>query len=86
MRTLCIDYPESLPATLNLNPDSFEKEAKLALAMKLYEMGKLTSGQAAFLSGISRVSFLLSCERYGSYSVEWDSDEIRAEFDEPSEK
>lgn len=71
MKKLLIEYPESIPAILNLSPDNFEQEAKMALAVKLYEMGRLTSGQAASLAGISRVAFLLSCKRYGSASVEW---------------
>lgn len=80
MRTIRIEYPESIPATLNLSPESFEEEARLALAIKLYEIGRLTSGQAASLAGISRVAFLLSCQRYGSFTVQWDNEEIEAEF------
>jgi predicted HTH domain antitoxin len=69
-------------ATLNLSPETFEQEAKTALAVKLYEMGRLTSGQAASLAGISRAAFLLNCKRYGSASVEWDREELDAEFPE----
>lgn len=39
MKKLLIEYPESIPAILNLSPDNFEQEAKMALAVKLYEMG-----------------------------------------------
>ena len=80
MRTLTIAYPEAIPAVINLTPESFEKEARLAMAMKLYEMGHLTSGQAADLAGIPRVTFLLSCQRFGKYSVMWDQAELEAEF------
>jgi len=80
MKTMSIKYPESVLATLNLSPEMFEHEARTALAAKLYEMGRLTSGQAAALVEISRVAFLLSCSRYGTATVEWDQDELEAEF------
>jgi len=83
MKTLCIEYAESIPAMLNMSPDSFEEEARLALAMKLFEMGRVTSGQAATIAGVSRVAFLLSCRRYGTPSVRWDSEELEAEFRDP---
>jgi len=80
MRTLEIKYPETIPAVLNLSHETFEQEARFALAVKLYEIGRLTSGQAARLAGVSRVTFLLGCRRYGAASVEWDQTEIDAEF------
>jgi len=43
-------------------------------------LGRLTSGQAAELAGISRVAFLLNCKRYGAATVDWDQTEIAEEF------
>jgi hypothetical protein len=57
MNTLRIPYLESLPALANQSKEEFEQEARLALAYKLYEMGRLTSGRAASLGGVSRVQF-----------------------------
>ena len=52
MKTIQIEYPESIPAALNLTPESFEEEARTALAIKLFELGRLSSGQAAALAGM----------------------------------
>jgi predicted HTH domain antitoxin len=84
MKSLSIKYPETVLATLNLSTDDFEKEAKLALAVKLFELGRLTSGQAAQLAEVSRFAFLLNCSRYGAPSVQWDDEELKAEFGDMS--
>ena len=80
MKMIEIEYSETIPAILNQSPEVFEQEARFALAIKLYEMGRLTSGQASRLAGVTRVRFLLDCSRYGAASVEWDQEEINAEF------
>jgi predicted HTH domain antitoxin len=82
MGTISVEYPESLTATLNQSREAFEREARMAMAAKLFELGRLTSGQAAKLAGISRVSFLLECSRFGVPSVYWEHDEIEAEFED----
>ncbi len=83
MNTLCISYPESIPALANQSAEDFEQEARLLLALKLFETGRLTSGQAAVMADMPRVRFLLECSRYGVASVQWDKEEIAAEFSTP---
>ena len=82
MKRFSIEYPETLLAGLNLSSESFEEEARTALAVKLFEMGKLSSGQAADLAGVGRAEFLLNSHRFGAPSVAWDNDEMVAEFGE----
>jgi predicted HTH domain antitoxin len=65
VRKLTIEYGDDLLAGLGLSPDQFSEEAKFLLAAKLYELGKLTSGQAARLCGKGRVEFLLALPRAG---------------------
>ena len=64
-RKMTIEYGEEILLGLGLSPDQFTKEAKFLLAAKLYELGRITSGQAAKLSEMSRVEFLYSLERIG---------------------
>jgi predicted HTH domain antitoxin len=80
LRSIVVEYPESIPALLNQSPETFETEARKAMAVKLYELGRLSSGNAAQLAGIGRVEFLLTCINMGVASVEWDSEEILKEF------
>lgn len=82
MRSISISYPDNMLSALSISPEAFEVEARLALAVKMYELGRLTSGQAAILAGVSRVAFLLDCPRYGAASVAWDEAEIEKEFPE----
>jgi predicted HTH domain antitoxin len=63
--TLRIEYGDELLLGLGLSPAEFDAEAKLLLAAKLYELGRLTSGQAAKLCGKERVDFLMSLPRAG---------------------
>jgi len=80
MKAMQIEYPESWRALAGSSPERFENEARMALAMKLFEMGRLTSGQAAQLAGISRIAFLFSCPQWNVPAVNWDAEELAAEF------
>lgn len=80
MSILAIHYDESLLAALNESQSEFESEARKAMALKLFELGRLTSGQAAQMAGMTRVDLLLESPRYGSPSVTWDAEEMAREF------
>jgi predicted HTH domain antitoxin len=58
MPTIPIQCPDSVLISLKETPEDFAREATKVIAVKLYEMGKLSSGRAAELAGISRISFL----------------------------
>jgi predicted HTH domain antitoxin len=61
--TLTIEYADELLFTLGVSGREFSAEAKLLLAAKLYELGRISSGQAARLAGLNRVEFLFSLGR-----------------------
>ncbi len=62
---LTIPYPEELLLSLKESPEEFEAEARLLLAMKLYELGRVSTGTAARLAGMSRVAFMFALGRFG---------------------
>jgi len=79
-QSLTIEYPERLPDDLNLTRQQFEGEARLALAAKMYEMGRVSSAQAAEMAGLDRVRFLFALERLGVSFMNLDEDELKQEF------
>ena len=64
MGTLTIKYPEEILISLKESEYGFSRELKTAAAAKFYEMGKLSSGKAAKLAGMDKVSFLKILGRY----------------------
>ncbi len=64
MGTLTIEYPEEILISLKESKDEFSRELKTAAAVKLYELGKLSSGKAAKLAGMDKVSFLKILGKY----------------------
>ncbi len=78
---LIIDYPPSLPDALQRSREQFEQEAKMAMAVKLFEMKRLSSGMAARLAGVDRVSFLLDLHRYGVAMIDLDEKELQSDLD-----
>lgn len=49
---------------LNCSPQDIESEIRMLAAVKRYEMGRLSSGAAARMVGISRVLFLSRLKEY----------------------
>ncbi len=64
-KVLTIPYPEDILLSLKESPAEFEAEARLLLAVKLYEQGRLSTGMAARLAGMSRVAFMFALDRFG---------------------
>jgi len=63
--TLCIPYSDDLLLSMKKSQEEFEDEARLLLAIKLYELGRVSTGAAAELAGISRVAFIFELGRFG---------------------
>jgi predicted HTH domain antitoxin len=64
MQTVTLELPEEPLLSLKQTAEGFRKELKMLAAVKLFELGRLSSGRAAQLAGMSRVAFLLSLQHY----------------------
>jgi predicted HTH domain antitoxin len=78
---MIIEYPETLPDSLHETPEAFENEARLAMAIKLFERKRISSGQAAQLAGMERASFLLTLHRYGAAMIDLTDADIASDFE-----
>ena len=66
--------------SLKENESGFEAEAKLLLAVKLYEMGRVTTGMAARLAGMDRVSFMFELDRFGLSPIRADAGDLELDM------
>lgn len=80
-RKLIIEYGDDVLFSLGMSAEQFSEEARFLLAAKLYELGKVTSGQAARLSGKGRVDFLMSLTRVGIPVSNLQPEDADAELD-----
>lgn len=78
---LQIDYPETLPDALAQSRQQFEAEAKWAMAVKLFELKRISSGTAALLVGVDRVSFLLKLKEYGVPMIDLTEEELLSDLE-----
>jgi len=73
VKTLTINIPNTA--------DIDEKEAKMALASKLYELGRLTLGQAAELAGYSKETFMELLDEYNVPLINYSPEELDEDID-----
>lgn len=71
-----IPYPDNFPDALHETREEFEKEAKIAMAVKLFEMKKLSSGMAATLLGMERKAFLFLLQQYSVPIIDLSEEEL----------
>lgn len=79
-RSMTIDYGDEVLLALGLSPEQFNAEAKLLLAVKLYEMGRLSSGAAARLAGIPKPLFLTKLADCGVDTFQLTEEELQQDL------
>ena len=65
MHTLTVKYPPEVLWALGQEPEEFEAQSRLLLAVKLYEAGKLSTGLSAQLAGVPRTTFMFLLGQHG---------------------
>lgn len=80
MNALLLELPVDALASPGVSLESLAHEAKFMLALKLFEVGRLSSAKAGQLCAMGRVEFLLAASRAGVSVFALDSDELDAEF------
>jgi predicted HTH domain antitoxin len=77
--TISIDLSDEMIAALASEPDEAAAELRMAAAVKLYELGRMSSGVAAELAGMPRIEFLTKLADYGVSTFRQSRDELTEE-------
>jgi predicted HTH domain antitoxin len=79
MRQIVVEVPEQVLLAEKMDEAAFGRELCTLAALKLYELGRLSSGRAAELAGMSRVEFLMSLGRYKVFPLEAELRQLEAD-------
>ncbi len=80
MQQVIIDVPEKVLLAEKMNAAAFGRELRVLAAVKMYELGRLTSGRAAELAGMSRIEFLLVLGRYNVFPFAAELEDLEAGY------
>jgi predicted HTH domain antitoxin len=81
MSMVQIDVPNEVLISLKESPETISQELSILAAVKLFELGKLSSGRAAQLAGMSRVKFLNTLGQYHVSPFALTAEELEHDID-----
>jgi predicted HTH domain antitoxin len=81
MSMVQIDVPNEVLISLKESPETISQELSILAAVKLFELGKLSSGRAAQLAGMSRVKFLNTLGQYHVSPFAFTAEELEHDID-----
>jgi predicted HTH domain antitoxin len=79
-RQIVIEVPETILLAEKADEQTFAREVRMLAAVKLYELGRLSSGRAAELAGVPRVEFLLALGRYKVFPFEAELNDLEQTY------
>jgi len=77
---LKIKYPSGFELAVHMTKEEMEHHIRLMASLKMFELGKVSSGKAAQLAGMSRVEFLETCGRYRVSAFNYPLEEVEREI------
>ena len=79
MSTISFELPDDAVLSMHVPVADVSYQLRMAAAVKLYELGRLSSGAAARLAGVPRVAFLAKLGDYGVDTFRMTEEELLAD-------
>lgn len=80
MHSLSIPYTDDLLVTSGKAPEELEEELRFLLAVKLFELNRLTLGKAAEFCGMAKLGFMYELGRLKIPVINLSDDQIADEL------